>query len=340
MSHPPIHHPGVWRGSDFAGKDAIAFDLTARQVTILEDATARVQGQDLQSIRREDFPLPGLAEDLARVRDTVLHGRGIALLRGFPAAAHDADFMTRLFWGLGTHLGKAVSQSLMGDRLGHVVDVSGENPHERGYRSRKALDFHTDSDNIVAMLCLQQAREGGESLFASALSVHNEILARDPELLDFLYRGFRYHWRGEEAPGEPPVTDYRVPVFSRCGEDVSCVFLRRHLELAADAEGPPLTERERQALDLLEDIAAREDVLLRFRLEPGEGYLINNYTVLHARTGFADGAAAGQRRHLLRLWLKVPEGRQLVEPVRRFYRDDGISPRTGGNTLYVPDNLD
>jgi len=335
MPHQPIHHPGAWRGTDFSGKDAIAFDFSSRQITILEDATARVQEQKLEAICQEDFPLPGLDDDLARLREEVLHGRGIVLLRGFPVEQHEPAFMARLFWGLSTHLGKAVSQSLMGDRLGHVVDVSGENPHERGYRSRKALDFHTDSDNIVAMLCLQQAREGGESLFSSALTIHNEILAEDPGLLDLLYRGFHYHWRGEEAPGEPPVTEYRIPVFSRRNEDVSVVLLRRHLEMAAETLEAPLTHRERRALDFLEEIAAREDVVLRFRLEPGEGFLINNYTVLHARTGFADGATSGQRRHLLRLWLKVPDGRQVVEAVRRFYRDDGISPREGGSTLYV-----
>ena len=43
----------------------------------------------------------------------------------------------------------------MGDRLGHVVDASGRNPRERGYRSAKELDLHTDSDDIVGLLCIR-----------------------------------------------------------------------------------------------------------------------------------------------------------------------------------------
>lgn len=334
MTFHPIHHPGAWYGHAFTGKDAIAFDFSPSQVAVLEQSTARVAPQSLESIGPEDFPLPGLGEDLQKIRQEVLQGRGIVLLRGLPVERHDAEFMTRMFWGLGTHLGRAVSQSLMGDRLGHVVDISGDNPQERGYRSNQSLDFHTDSDNMVAMLCLQQARTGGESRFASAMTVYNEILSRNPGLLEPLFRGFRYHWRGEEAPGEPPITDYRIPVFSHCDGDFSCLLLRRHLELAAQDLDEPLSPTERQALDAVERIAGRDDVALRFRLEPGEGFLINNFTVLHARSGFADGATPRQRRHLLRLWLKVDGGRSVVEPLRRFYRDDGITPREGGSTLF------
>jgi hypothetical protein len=41
-------------------------------------------------------------------------------------------------------------------------------------------------------------------------------------------------------------------------------------------------------------------------LQPGDIQLINNYTILHSRTGFVDGPEPHQQRHMLRLWLKFP----------------------------------
>jgi hypothetical protein len=39
-------------------------------------------------------------------------------------------------------------------------------------------------------------------------------------------------------------------------------------------------------------------------LEPGDIQLVNNYTILHSRTGFVGGELPHQKRHMLRLWLK------------------------------------
>ena len=205
-----------------------------------------------------------------------------------------------MFWGLGTHFGYAVSQSLMGDRLGHVTNVSGDNPCERGYRSRRELDMHTDSDDMLMMACLQDAKSGGQSRFVSALSIYNEMLASQPELLSILMRGFRYHWRGEQAEGEGPISRFRVPVFSRCNGVVSCVFLRAFIDMAAEDLGEPLGDDETAALDCFQELSERAELQLALNLQPGDAYVANNYTVLHSRTAFQDYAAADKRRYLLR----------------------------------------
>ena len=48
-------------------------------------------------------------------------------------------------------------------------------------------------------------------------------------------------------------------------------------------------------------------------LEPGEMVMFNNWTTLHARTSFVDGGP--HPRHLLRLWLAVPDGRTVIRPL-------------------------
>ena len=206
-----IRHPSAWQARDFAGKADLAVALTPRHLGAFEAAVARVRDGPLEAVGRADFALPGIAEDVAAWRAEVMDGRGLLLLRGFPVGTWSADDIARLYWGLGSHFGEAVSQSVMGDRLGHVVDVAGKDPKERAYRNSTELALHTDACDAVAMLCLQKAARGGVSGFTSGLAVYNVIRNERPELLEPLFRGYRYHRFGEQLPGEAPVTPHRVP---------------------------------------------------------------------------------------------------------------------------------
>ncbi len=331
-----IDHPAAWRGCDVGGKDAVAFDLAPRHIVAFEAAiaAARARGLEPEHFERADFDLSAIAGDIAAIRDALMNGRGVVVLRGFPVLRWGVADTTLLYWGLGTHFGTAVSQSRMGDRLGHVVDVSGDNPRERGYRSSKELEFHTDSDDIVGMMCLAGAESGGVSRLVSALAIHNEMRASHAEHLAPLYAGFAYHWRGEEPPGEPPITDYRVPVFSTEGGVVSCCYLRHFITMAAAERDAPLAEHEAAALDCFDAIANRDDMVLAMTLEPGELMLFNNYVLLHSRTGFVDHAAPERRRHMLRLWLKADDGRPVAPLLRRYYGANGIAGQGDGDTIY------
>lgn len=333
----PIDHPGAWRAADFPDLGAITFELERRHLQALDRALrfSHTTGRPTESVGRDGFPLDDIASDLESIRERVQSGRGIVLLRGLPVERYSREDMCRMFWGLGAHFGHAVSQSLMGDRLGHVTDVSGDNPAERGYRSRRELDMHTDSDDILMMMCLHDARSGGESRFVSALTLYNEMLAAHPELVPALLRGFRYHWRGEQAEGEGPITSFRVPVFSEREGKTSCVYLRAFIDMAAEDLNEPLTDVEKAALDTFDNLSERAELQLALNLEPGDAYLANNYTVLHSRTAFEDHDAPDRRRYLLRLWLKAQDSRPVLDAVRRFYRDDGITEREGAGTVFV-----
>jgi hypothetical protein len=71
--------------------------------------------------------------------------------------------------------------------------------------------------------------------------------------------------------------------------------------------------------------------MLEFTLQPGEAYFINNYTILHARTAFDDGdTEEDRRRHLLRLWLEVPQ----MRPVHPHIRSGGIEAVPGRTPSY------
>src|SRR5215510_14682531 len=315
----PIDHPSAWKPADFASPADYTIELTASQLRDVEHAIARVKaaGLGLDELGREHFGLPSLRPVIDEIRRQIAKGRGFVVVRRLPVEAYSKDDLGMIFWGIGTHLGHGLSQSVLGDRLGHVKDFSREDPLARAYRNKQELSPHTDSADLVGLACLRSAKSGGVSRLTSALTVHNVMLKECPEYLERLYRGYVFHRRGEEKPSELPHTPYRVPVYSNTERKVSARYLRTYVEAGEAAAGRPMGEAELAVLDRFEEVTKRAELMLEFTLQPGEMYLINNYTVLHARTAFDDGDAEDdQRRHLLRLWLEVP-GMRPVHPYIR-----------------------
>jgi TfdA family taurine catabolism dioxygenase TauD len=333
----PITAPSAWRPRDFADRDEYTVALTDAHRAAFDAALAasRATGRPTEELAKDDFPLRPIAADVAAWSDEVLHGRGFVVLRGLAPDRYSVDDLAAIFWGLGARLGRAVSQSSMGDRIGLVTDVGGKDRRERAYRNSRELTMHTDRCDVIGMLCVEKAMSGGVSGYSSAHTIHNEILASRPALLEPLYAGFRYHRRGEELPGEPAITAEPVPVLSESEGEVSVVYLRAYMEMAAKELGTPLREEEVAALDYFDEVAARPDVRLEFTLEPGELIFFNNCTMLHNRTAFEDHPDPAKKRLLLRLWLML-DGRRPLAPVVHAYKGtQGIVGRAEASTYYT-----
>jgi hypothetical protein len=86
--------------------------------------------------------------------------RGLVIVRGIPVEAHPVEDIATIFWAIGTHLGRGVSQSALGDMLGEVRDETppGQPESARGYLSRRELSLHVDLAQIVGLMCVRQAR--------------------------------------------------------------------------------------------------------------------------------------------------------------------------------------
>ena len=183
----PFDHPAAWTAADLGGKDAFAFDLDDRHIAAFESAVSRLRERGLtafEGIGRRDFPLDTIAEDVRAWCHEVSDGRGLLLLRGFPVDRWSQEDTELVWFGLGTHFGRAVSQSVLGDLLGHVVNVGGDDMRHRAYRNARELRMHTDRCDTVGMFCLRRAKSGGESGYSSALAVHDRIRELKPELLE------------------------------------------------------------------------------------------------------------------------------------------------------------
>jgi hypothetical protein len=324
----PIAHPGAWKVADFKSAADYTIDLTVTQLNDIERAIRQINaaGLGLADLQREHFEVPSLKPVIDEIRHQIADGRGFVVVRRLPVENYSKDELGMIFWGLGTHLGHGLSQSVLGDRLGHVKDFSREDPLARAYRNKQELSPHTDSCDLVGLACLRDAISGGVSQITSALSVHNAMLEECPNALEALYRGYVFHRRGEEQPGELPHTPYRVPIYSNTDGKVSARYVRTYVEAGEAAVGRPMGPVELGVLDSFEKISKRPELMLQFTLQPGEIYFINNYTILHARTAFDDGdVEEDRRRHLLRLWLDVPG----MRPVHPYIKKNGITAQPG-----------
>ena len=263
------------------------------------------------------------------------------VVRGLPIDRYSITDLETIYWGVGRHFGTPVSQSVMGDRLGHVIDVTDTDPYARAYRNRRELTLHTDFSDIVSFLCVRKAKTGGVSWFASAMAIHNRILDTRPDLLEVLYRGFYWHRYQEEGANCAPVTPWRVPVFSDCQDNVSCRFITSYIHEAVGHEsGELLSDRQIEALHYFDEVAHAEGVPINFTLEPGEAVFVNNFTVLHARSAFVNDSDPEKKRLLLRLWMTVPEGRPVVPQIQIYDsgREGGVPPQSGRMPSYAHNN--
>jgi len=333
-AHPtrqPVSGPCVWTGRELAGEDWV-FRLTAAHLAELERASAKIPTDipALYDVTADDFPLPILGPALAALGEELEHGRGFALIRGLTPERYGDERLAAIFWGIGAHLGTGLAQSTKGDRLGHVMDLSGPDSDVRQMRNYELggdLRMHTDLNNdVVGLLMLRAAKSGGESRIASSMAIHNIILEERPDLLEPLYDGYYFHLLRKERTDGPNRTAHRVPVFSDFDGALSCHFNPSPVERAVERAGVTLSPLEDQAFRFFGELAMRPGVYLDMNLQPGDIQFLNNHVMLHGRTDYEDHPEPARRRHLLRLWLRCANARKQA-PETRVYETDALGFR-------------
>jgi hypothetical protein len=345
---PPLQiHPAAWRGSDLTTTSDWILGLSAAHLSELEAAAAPLVARGaavtnaLPHLTPETFPLPTLGPVLAALREELLHRRGFALLRGLRVERYATLETATMFMGVGAHLGHARSQNARGHVLGHVCDLglSGADPNVRIYQTSERQTFHTDSCDVVGLLCLREAKRGGDSLLVSALTIFNELRSARPDLLARLLLPMPHDRRGEVPAGMKPY--FEIPVFSFHAGQLTVFYQRQYFDSAQRFEDARrLTAEDVAALDLFDTIANDERLDLKMRLEPGDMQFVHNHTMLHDRTGFEDWPEPERKRHLLRLWLACPGARPLPVAFEARYGSVEVGNRGGisvpGAKMYVP----
>lgn len=327
--------PADWKAADMADHRQWMIQLSDDQVDEIDRALHAAQdaGITIDRLTRAAFPLPLFDALVPGVQERLENGRGVVVLRGLPAERYTKAELRLLYWGLGLHLGTAVSQSSQGDLLGDVRNFGDDvnSSKGRGYMSRQGLGFHTDTADVVALLVMRAARSGGLSMICSSLAIRDEIAATRPDLLDVLYQPFWWSWKGQEAAGEKPY--YAQPIYSEHDGRFSSRNIATHVLSAHEDfkdELPPIEPRQVEALRLINTLANDARFHFSMMFEPGDIQLLNNHVTYHARTEFEDFAEEDRKRHLLRMWLAMPNTRALSPRMSAIYRDQRAGAVRGG----------
>jgi TfdA family taurine catabolism dioxygenase TauD len=327
-----IEDPSAWCGPEMAARSDWIEILDGNELDELAMATEpwMAESSDLTTLTKAQFPLPHLAARIERTLTELLDGRGFVLWRGLPVERWGRRRSAIAFYGLGAHLGNAVSQNAQGDVLGHVRDMglSSDDPNVRIYQTRERQTFHTDSADIVGLLCLQTARSGGASALVSSATLYNELRARRPDLAPWLFGPIATDRRGEVPAGAKPY--FEIPVFNWFSNWLSAIYQRQYIDSAQRfPDAPRLTAQQVEALDLLDRLTDDPALHFTMELQPGDIQFVHNHALLHDRTAFVDWPDSTRRRHLLRLWLSPETGRPLPPVFAQRY--GSLTPgRRGG----------
>lgn len=312
-SLPRASGPCVWYGPQLASSQELwTHTFSVSELTELDAAVSHcavTAGDDLLRITESPLAPDGaLAGLLYRVSQSLYTGHGLYLLRGLPVHEWGVLRSAVAYWLLSLALGVPVPQNRAGHVLGHVKDVGSDprQPTTRLYQTSAAQPYHTDSCDVVGLLCLQQATQGGNSQVVSSAAVFNALADASPHLAAVLLQPFHVDRKGEVPAGKD--NTFCMPVFCTAPDGRLVSMYDRSFIAAAAARWPgtvpPLTALQLEALDAADALAASPALRLDMRLCPGDLQLLHNHTIWHARGAFTDGGP-GKRsgRHLLRMWL-------------------------------------
>jgi hypothetical protein len=187
-------------------------------------------------------------------------------------------------------------------------------------KSGDHLDIHNEGAmrpygyeiDLFALLCVESALEGGETILVSARTIIDVLRREHPAHLDRLRRPFAFERAQVTQPGQAPVA--WGPVFEEVGGRLRVRYSRQRIEMAPALSGVPLTCEDVAALDALDEVLSRPDLQFRHMLSPGDLLVVDNHLVLHGRSGYTDDGGAGRRRCLVRVLLERRTDRGTGDP--------------------------
>lgn len=347
ISGPTAWHPSTYQSNP----DSWIHPLTPTEISDLSKSADDFlsSGHSLTAITPATFPLPVLSPVLQALRSTLLDDKGFILFKKFPTPSTHPSWSilktATAYLGLSTHLGLPVSQNGLGHILGHVKDL-GDDPtaidHVRIYRTNARQYFHADDSDLVGLLCLARAQEGGESDLCSSNEVWNVLQAERPDIAERLTKPEWYFDRkGEVSKGEKDFIRNAVFYLEKEQEGkerrVYCkydpYFLWSMTRFSDAGIVPPISDEQKEAMTVLEETCQR--LALHMILEVGDVQFLSNAQVLHARTAYRDWDVPGKdRRWLMRVWLGTSES---SGGWRLPFHDSGEEKRGGIQVDDVPE---
>ncbi|OOZ47553.1 hypothetical protein BOW39_12970 [Solemya velum gill symbiont] len=287
---------------------------------------------------KDNFILPTLGPLLEQAQLDLEEGCGVVLFQNFPLDCSEDD--SRLMYGgMLSYIGTPQPQTVMGELLQPIQDEGQANLYERrGSKHHLGLPVHNDGCDVVGFLCRRTPLSGGETILASAVAIHNEMLRTCPDQLTILYQDFANAWqdymypegRNTEATTLPRT--WSAPVFSERDGEICCRYSRFYTDRAQNFPGvAQMSESQIDALDTFDRyINDKESWQYRRHFQEGDVMFVNNHVLLHSRTEFINGEELHNQRQLYRAWMAVPNSRPLAESMKVFFGNVEPGSQRGG----------
>jgi hypothetical protein len=320
----PVAGRNVWTGPELAQSDDWIWELSGAEIADIDTALNKVlaSGRKWSEFGRDDFTLTTFGNRIEQCKHELKDGRGFVVLRGLPVNRYSIDELKAIYWGIGCHLGNIITQNARGSVMEHITDMKPANtsdPNLRSYITAQGQPPHCDVSDIVGLLCVNRAKEGGRSVIVNTMAIYNRILAEHPEFMAPLVEGFYHDLRGEGRTGDNNETsDVPVPVFSRHRERLRCWFHKKLLMGGSQKRGVALTELQRNAIETIEQLGSDPEMRLDMDLVPGDIQFLNNYSTMHYRTAFVDDET--HKRLMLRLWINLTDDDDIDPILERWVR--------------------
>ncbi|KAL2146815.1 hypothetical protein VTI28DRAFT_2296 [Corynascus sepedonium] len=299
----------TWGPASFNSEDDYTLTLSEGEISEVKSGLAYFNDLGLygNEVNPSTFPLPTLGPKLRQLANDIHCGRGFAVVRGLRPDEFSPEDNVLVFLGISSYIGvQRGRQDEEGNMLMHIRDakLSKTPQQDRPTRySSRASTFHTDTFcDILALQTRNNASAGGKNLLASSWSVYNELMQTQPHLRELLSQPiWSFDSRGKFLP-----SNTRPLLYHHDGRIIMNFAREPLLGLSGvrrAAGVAPVTDEQRRALDVIEEIAKRNQIVLE--AQPGDMLFINNHGVLHSREAFEDTRESP--RYLIRMWLKNPE---------------------------------
>eukprot|EP00747_Dinoflagellata_sp_TGD_P130593 gnl/TRDRNA2_/TRDRNA2_174847_c0_seq29.p1 gnl/TRDRNA2_/TRDRNA2_174847_c0~~gnl/TRDRNA2_/TRDRNA2_174847_c0_seq29.p1 ORF type:complete len:485 (-),score=109.34 gnl/TRDRNA2_/TRDRNA2_174847_c0_seq29:193-1647(-) len=334
-----ITGPSVWTGDDLNRCQWWNHHISSEDIDDLHKATEAVKRSGAvhwlhkgvpDKFAKEAFPL-GIAmqQKLEAISEELENGTGVAMIRNMPVldTRFTEDDLAVMYLGVSAHIGHVILQSSSGLRsasrgyglpLGRVqAEMTGQTPKD-GKQTNNAFRFHTDRCDVISLLGIREAPNGGASRVASAPAIYNKMLERCPDLAKVLAQPIDRIWEGQNG-------FFRLPVW---GLTPSGKFTTQispsYVENAQFQDNcEKASAQQIAALDAIEDIGL--EVGAEYMTKPGMLVWMNNHQVYHGRGTWGvtndeeQGAWGNSGRLLFRTWISPYNSRELPDtPEYRF----------------------
>ncbi|KAI1127717.1 hypothetical protein F5Y10DRAFT_189744 [Nemania abortiva] len=315
-----LRHQFAWNRADFAKEASYVLHLSSVDKAELRRAMDefKAKGLDGNLVKQDNFPLPTLAPKLRALANEIYNGKGFHVIRGLDPNDYSVEDLAIIQLGVQAYIADQCGrQDHRGNMLVHIVaDNSSEVKLGHHRHSTSAISFHNEeAGDVISWLTRGTSKTGGRCILAPVYTIYNILAAHRPDVIRTLTKS--------DWPVALPRFQCRPLMFYH---DSKLIMNFGRTPLLGSATHPrpehlpQLNERQREALDLVEAIARALQMEIKTR--SGDMHFINNFTILHRREGFVDGASPDEKRHLVRMRLRSStQGWSIPESLHQEWTD-------------------